>query len=471
MYKNNTIEGKKCVSWGPSAPATQWFVNDLGAMTFPGEQAWSSEPFCGGVGCDSDETTSVGEMWQTDSFTVESNFDPSDLYGKLTGRVMDKDGKAIPSARLYYRPVIVGLILAGGDGPWSVLPLDATGHYDARLPFGIYLLRPVASDYQFTNVPKAVETKRSSSTTTNFVPSGKAESSLTVSAGLPPSISMTNRRLDEVKTYLLTVVTPNQMVVADPQASDQGKNIEDPFVKLSRRATLKFHVESVLDQSGHPAKTLDEAVCSSKYIKFPDGTVSEPCHLGGPVEGATIQVRLGSGANVVEPQTPTSVELTTNANGNAYVTLQSGSHPGATRLEINMTANPVNPWAVFSYARQTIELQPGLHGDDTRSEPALALVRTDTRGGDAGWWRVPRAHESSGFAARPRALPGDVNADFVVDQKDLQLLLQARGKRVGQAGYKRSLDINADRVVDEKDQAIVNAHMGQTARPPWKARR
>ena len=47
-------------------------------------------------------------------------------------------------------------------------------------------------------------------------------------------------------------------------------------------------------------------------------------------------------------------------------TLTAGTHPGWTKIEVEILENPVNPWATFARRSTRIMIQPPIHGDDER---------------------------------------------------------------------------------------------------------
>jgi Dockerin type I domain len=491
------ITVKRCVKWAARPDNdVKYFITDLGPFGYPSEDAWGSSPFCGGLGCDSDETSPMSNMWERTefSFTGQYNWEFYETLGGLKGRITDVTGKPIPGLRLYYRPLHpLGLIFGQGFGPWSTLPVNANGYYQVRVPLGAYLIRPAASDYSFKEVPQWIEAKKGDYAVTDFV--GKyggtsREISPTGGQGNPRSApddrslttSATSRRISEakkmdiVKHVILHTDLPYQgMAAFDPEAEYKGEGETDPVVQLPRKYTLRFHVERVLDNNGNSAKTLDEATCTaaySTYTKLPDGTVVTNCKLGGPVQGAKIQVRLRDGMGFVTPQSAGWVEVTTNSKGNAYLNLQSGVHPGWTQLEVKLTSNPANPWGVFDFAKERIELQPAIHGDDVQPGPKVVLLVTQVNETDfpARWWRKGQRGSARESVARIRGLQGDVNFDRAVDQKDLELVRKFMGKNMKQGGYKAFADLNDDGVIDEKDAVIVQQNLGQSLRPPGTRR-
>ncbi len=496
------IEIKHCVKWGARPDNDiKYFITGLGAFGYPGEDAWGASPFCGGLGCDSDETSPMSYMWEKAEFhfTGEFNWDLYETLGGLKGRITSEAGKPIPGLRLYYRPLHpLGLLFGQGFGPWSTLPVDSSGYYQVRVPLGAYLLRPAASDYDFKEVPKWIEAKKGNYSVTDFLGtySGESQIGLTGASGNSQNINRPNqslsigstsrrgtasptdeaKKLDIVKYVILHTDLPYQgMVGPDPKATDQGQGATDPVIKLPRKFMLSFNVESVLDTHGNPAKTLDEATCTapySTYTKLPDGTVVTNCKRGGPVQGAKIQVRLRGGTGLVTPQSADWTEVTTNAKGNAYLNLQSGGHPGWTQLEVKISFNPVNPWAVFDFAKEKIELQPAIHGDDAPAGPKMALLPAHVRESDvpAYWWRRAESGGAKESAARTRDLQGDVNFDRAVDQKDLELVRKFMGKNMKQGGYKAFADLNNDGVIDERDMGLVQQNMGRRLRPPGPRR-
>jgi hypothetical protein len=375
------------------------------------------------------------------------------------------------------------MFMTGGNGPWSTLDVDANGYYQVRLPLNsIYLLRPVASDYDFKGVPQSVATKKGDYVVTDFLAidsskrawpplrTGGGESSV-VTSGIPRVLDAEDKKkLNALAPTILYVDAPSdQMVSPDAKASDGGKSKIDPIVLLPRRSTLWFHVESVLDNNGTAAKTLGEVAYKTPKVyvdqygqKHTSQTQPVP---GGPVEGARISVRLIAGRDLVEPQDSNWVEATTNAKGNAYLELRSGAHPGRTRLEVKLSSNPVNPWAVFSVERRTLVLQPAIHGDDTPTQPKVSIGPAFVREIDlpVHWWKMGRVvgDQTGESVMTPRDLPGDVNFDGVVDQKDLELVRKFMGTNMRQAEFKDLADLNNDGLIDQKDEAIVQRNLGR----------
>ena len=490
---------KRCVQWGPRPDNdVKYFITNLAPFGYPNEDAWGTSPFCGGLDCDSDTTSPMGSMWEHTefSFTDQYNWDFYETLGGLKGRVNDVAGKPIPGLRLYYRPLHpLGLLFGAGLGPWSILPVDANGSYQARVPLGAYLIRPAASDYDFKDVPVWIEANKGDYAVTNFVGTYRSSgislgpkqddpglTSNNQSLTTRDTSRITDRRADDakkmeiVKRVILHADLPYQgMVVLDPKAKDKGEGKIDPVVQLPRKYLLRFHVERVLNKTGSSAKTLDEATCTesySTYTKLPGGTIVTNCKLGGPVEGAKIQVRLRGGTNLVTPQSANWIEVTTNSKGNAYLNLEGGVHPGWTQLEVKLTFNPANRWGVFDYAKERIELQPAINGDDAQAAPKVVLSRAQVREVDVSvhWWKQPQGGGFRESASRIRRLKGDVNLDRVVDQKDSELVRKFMGKNMKEGGYKASADLNNDGVIDEKDIVIVQQNMGQRLRPPRPAK-
>ncbi len=66
----------------------------------------------------------------------------------------------------------------------------------------------------------------------------------------------------------------------------------------------------------------------------------------------------------------------------------------------------------------------------------------------------------------PGYLPGDVNADGVVDVTDLTLLAASFGKRAGDPGFSANTDVNGDGVVDIFDLVRAGLNFGRTAASP-----
>ena len=57
----------------------------------------------------------------------------------------------------------------------------------------------------------------------------------------------------------------------------------------------------------------------------------------------------------------------------------------------------------------------------------------------------------------------DINGDGKVDEEDLRLVREARGKRQGDLGWTQIMDINSDGVVDEADECILMSVLGNDA--------
>ncbi len=462
-------------------PEAKYFIDDLDTDGYPGEKAWSFKPFAGGLKYEG-VTHPNAIKWMAQPFKFGPAFFVYRPLALLKGRIANAKGKAIPGAKLYFRSAnFLELALGGGRGPWGTLPVDADGYYSVKVKESGYMIRPAASGYNFKAVPKTVYVKSGETVETNF--SGTSNSSLSDLADLK-DISSENKGkslsssdydavMDVVSAYALRVAAPHQMVGPDAKALDGGKEDEDPLVELPRRFTLSFHLESVLDKSGNPAKSRDEVarstIIATDFYGTPHKT-SGPPMLGGPVAGAKIQARLVTGPGLVIPEKTEPVEVVTNSKGDAFLILRSGVHPGQTQVEVTVASNPANPWTVFSI-RTSVELQPAVHGDDTLMEPKVTLIASPTEYEKlvpVYWWKtvLPGAISSIASSAESRALSGDVNLDRVVDQRDAELLRQARGKKVGQRDFNAAADFNNDGVIDQQDKIILQQNMGRKFSPP-----
>lgn len=467
-------------------PEAKYFIDDLDAHGYSGEKAWSFKPFAGGLKYEGVTDPNAIKWMGAEGAPQPFKFGPAFFVYRplalLKGRIANAKGKAIPGAKLYFRSAnFLELALGGGRGPWGTLPVDADGYYSVKVKESGYMIRPAASGYNFKAVPKTVYVKSGETVESNFT--GTSNSSLPDLADLR-DISLENKgkslsspdydaAMDVVSAHALRVAAPHQMVGPDAKALDGGKEDEDPLVELPRRFTLSFHLESVLDKSGKPAKSPGEVaystIIATDFYGTPHKTTGPP-QLGGPVAGAKIQARLVTGPGLVTPEKTEPVEVATNAKGDAFVILRSGVHPGHTQVEVAVVSNPANPWAVFSI-RTTVELQPAVHGDDTLTEPKVALIASPTEYEKlvpVYWWKtvLPGTISSVVSSSDPRALSGDVNLDRVVDQRDAELMRQAQGKKVGQRDFNAAADFNNDGVIDQQDEIVLRQNMGRKFSPP-----
>jgi hypothetical protein len=463
------------------APEAKYFIDALDAYGYPGEKAWSNKKFAGGLKYEGVTDSNVVK-WLKLPFKFGSEFFVYRPLALLKGRIANAKGKAIPGAKLYFRSAnFLELALGGGRGPWGTLPVDADGYYSVKVKESGYMIRPAASGYNFKAVPKTVYVKSGECVESNFI--GTSNSSLPDLAdlkdislenkGKPLSSSDYDAAMDVVSAHALRLAAPHQMVGPDAKALDGGKEDEDPLVELPRRFTLSFHLESVLDRSGKPAKSPGEVaystVIATDFYGTPHKTTGPP-QLGGPVAGAKIQARLVTGPGLVMPEKTEPVEVVTNPKGDAFVTLRSGVHPGYTQVEVAVVSNPANPWAVFSI-RTPVELQPAVHGDDTFTEPKVALITSPTeyeRLVPVYWWKtvLPGTISSVASSSDSRAVSGDVNFDRVVDQRDAELLGEAQGKKAGQKDFNAAADLNNDGVIDQQDEIVLRQNMGRRFSPP-----
>jgi hypothetical protein len=475
----------------PHAHSPAYFIGKLDSFGYKGEDAWSDKDFTGGLADDKEEgdtgdTTGLKQMWWTTGdfdFWFGNGFTYRPL-AVIKGRVTDSNGKPIPGVKLYYRNIDpLGVVFGGGRGPWATLPVDANGNYEARLFGSLYTIRPAASQYDFTDVPRPVHAKEGEVTVRNFVGTrppvsigsirqdiGEVET-IERDQRIQRVISVSNAALKELG--VLHIAAPDRMVGPDPKALDKGVGEDDPLIELPRQFTMGVHLDSVLDSDGNPAKTPGEIsyTIPKVTVNHLGQTQIGPTlpKLGGPVAGARLRARLVFGKGLTplaEGRGGNSgwAEVTTTARGDAFWMLRSGVHPGWTRLEVEVIENPANPWVVGSLKTDRIEIQPALHGDDSLTNPRLTLRALPTFNPGARWWGgggVGRRSILSNKSVSRVLLRGDINLDDVIDAKDLKLLGTAKGKRDGETGYRPAADLNYDGVVDEKDEAALQQNMAR----------
>lgn len=451
-------------------PNAKYFINSLDVFGYPGERAWGTKYFTGGLK-DEGTTSDLASMWMHHGFQLSPDLQKARQLARLRGTVLDGQGKPIVGKTLYFRAAIYG----GQYGPWSNLAVDTQGNYYIGMEKASHcLLRPAASDYDFKDVPKSVFLKAGEVRIVDFVgtptpakPQSGAPSTgrvvrrdpshLRIPANsqlrLLQATALTPEQRDLLAPHvrwILRVNLPQQMVTPDSKAPDQGKGIIDPLTQLPRQFNVRFHLKSVISwldgkplqkfDASHMTKLIDTGVHGIKGAFWP--------RTGPPVAGARIRARLLDAKGLVEPQNTNWIEMTTNAEGNAWLTLKTGAHPGWTQLEVQITSNPVNPWALFSYQTPLIEIQPAIHGDDTITEPKVSLTPPQF---------LTRA-DPSAFAILANAsflVNGDFNFDHVVNATDLEMLRQSLGKTRRKEGYIFAMDLNGDGVIDNKDEDLL----------------
>jgi hypothetical protein len=377
-------------------PNAKYFINALDAYGYPGERAWSTKAFKGGLGSDGGETSGNHRIWKKHAFDFVPGFSKFRPLGRLTGRVSDASGRPIPGLTLYYRPMHpLAVAFGGGRGPWSELEVDGNGNYDVTVRESLYMLRPAAGGFDFSGVPKSVFAASTKTVTTNFTGTRRstshtgltrsgaglaprAESSVTsVPRGSPANeheakIRQAIAKFVQGYSYRLFLVTLDEQLVArDPEALDKGKEVTDPFIQLPRRMTIRAQLKRAVDANGHVITDPLSMAVANGWLPIIDG----------PVAGAKIRARVLSDLTLLDAEGASAVNAITNTFGNAYFTLDAGRHPGPVRIELEVVDNPVQPWARFRRWTKPVEIQPAIHGDDTAvpKGPSLTLGKPPQR--------------------------------------------------------------------------------------------
>ena len=396
-------------------PNANYFVDALDAFGYPGEGAWSTKDFKGGLGDDGGETSNNRRIWKKHAFDFVEGFSKFHPLGRLTGRVSDGSGRPIPGLTLYYRPTHpLAVAFGGGRGPWSPLEVDGNGNYDVTVPESLYTLRPAAGGFDFSGVPTSVFAASAKTVTTNFTgtrrstpSSGMTRSGGNVAAGagsqaigVPPGAPGSEheakvrqaiaRFIKGYSSRFFQLTLDEQLVARDPEALDKGTGVTDPFVELPRRMTIRARLKRGVDASGQViTDPLSMAVAKGEMPIFQ-----------GNVPGAKIRARVVSDVTLLDAEGTAVVDTVTDTFGNAYFDLEAGRHPGPVRLELEVVDNPAQPWARFRRRTDPIEIQPAIHGDDTAAPrgPSLTVGKSPGKPPE-------RKRETTMREAQPGAVP------------------------------------------------------------------
>lgn len=96
----------------------------------------------------------------------------------------------------------------------------------------------------------------------------------------------------------------------------------------------------------------------------------------------------------------------------------------------------------------------GIHADD--------YIVEISRPGYLSCYRKVTLEDNAVNLGSITLIPGDVNADGIIDEKDLALLTASKGKRYGDDGYSVMADFNGDKVIDAADEQTLKQNLNQT---------
>lgn len=294
-----------------------YFIHDLAPYGYAGYSAWSTQPFMDSA------NSSVAKLWIWDSPAPFVQAAPATSYATVNVHISGDPSQTT----IYYTRA------NSAFQTWGKVPVDPAGNFILSVPASAagttYLLRPVASDYDFyseygfDSIPRAV----------TVVPGGITDISFEghpVGAG---SVAIGR---------------------AQPALSQEA------LLPRSQRVSVKLY--ALLAADGLPAESWEEAGCID--LGGPLDSLLPTCALGAPVQGATVEFEILGGTKRLERGTSNfEASVVTDENGTATVMVAAGTHPGQLRVQARVVANPMNTF--FEPTRNIeIEIHPDAEHDD-----------------------------------------------------------------------------------------------------------
>lgn len=337
-----------------------YFTNNLSVFGWPNDEAWGSSPFLG-----TDDTSPLHDFWNHSDPAPYAGPLPSQEIGTITGHV--EIWGTPRDLVVYYREV------NGPSRPWSRVALDGND-FRINLPAGsygkLYVFRPVASEWNFDDAPKAVFSVPRSSVHVRFEGDKKyspaPSSGLSAASQHQATVAPTATMKTMWSTALVTDATP-RMSATGQRAYSVGT---DFYNTLPRMKLYRVKLYALLDDSGQPAATLADAQCSGPVQVPPYDVGPITCGVGAPVAGANVQFVLRAETDHLTPSGATTINRTTNSAGEVTIVIQAGTHPGRMKLRVRVVTNPANPW-LLPTRNLTIEVQPDSSHDDDAFVPEL----------------------------------------------------------------------------------------------------